>query len=208
LNIKNSLTSAQTELWTKITRAKKENNNQIVLLLAHYLLRSVPEFLELRQLARQAAQALRATRKQNFFEKIQTQFQRAITVRKGKMLFKKQKAEEALLLLELFLGKEPNDVAANELMAEVALSWKPPLYSVALFAIETALAADPKEIRLYIKIAELSLQPEETGEPWNPERAIEAYRSILLQKPNHLVAMQGLKNASALFSMKHDAWRK
>jgi tetratricopeptide (TPR) repeat protein len=200
------LTSAQQYLWTRAQQTMKERCYEDAIFLAQCLLRSTPEFLEARKLARQAAIILVQKKERCFFEKMKIVLHRQLVRAKVLLMMKQQRVAEALVVLENFLATAPHDLTAHLLMATVAEHWTPPLLSLALFSLETALVSNRDHLKLPLEIARVALLPNESMVSWNPERAIEAYQQVLSGDPHHLEARQGLKNASALLSMKHDAW--
>lgn len=200
------LTSAQHQLWITAKEAIKDQSYNDGLFLMQCLLRSVPEFLEARRVARQVAKIIIQKKPPGFLKKATINVQGLFMRVKVSMLIKKQKLAEALVVLENFLEKSPHDLVANRLMAFVAQRSNPPLLSLAIFSLETALVASRENVRLYLELATVALLPDETGTSWNPEQAIMTYQQILSLDPNHLEARQGIKNASALLSMKNDSW--
>ena len=207
-NASETLTSAQKQLWAKAEQAMEKGKEGNALFFAQCLLRSAPEFLAARKLAREAARAVCATRSHGLFKKIQHKIQTLLLLQKATLLMKRHDLPGALMILERILETVPDDLLANRMMVSVALQWLPPCYALALFAMETAAKTRPDDLSLQLELAALCLRPDATGESWNPERAMEAYHHILSREPHHLAARQGLNNASALLSIKNGDWKK
>ncbi|MFZ4116034.1 MAG: hypothetical protein ACOYK6_04835 [Chthoniobacterales bacterium] len=200
------LTSAQQYLWARAQQAMDNHCYSDVIFLAQCLLRSAPALLQARKLARNAAILLFPKKEKRFFKTFRVVLQRQLVRVRVALMIKQQHLAEALLVLENFLAIAPRDLIANRLMVTVAEHWTPPLCSLALFSLETALVDHRHMQALHLEIARVALFPDEQGVAWNPERAIEAYQQVLSEDPHHLGARQGLKNALALLSMRNDSW--
>lgn len=193
------LTSAQKYLWVRAQEEMEDHSFSDVLFLVHSLLRSAPEFLAARRLARKAALRLVRAKKKQVLRSLFRSFVVRVTVA---IMRKQKRYNEALVALERFLAVAPDDLHAHRLMATIAEQSDPPLLSLALFALETALVIHTSSIPLHLEIARVSLLVNQHKCPWNLPRAIEAYQQLLALAPHHLEARQGLKNASALLSMQ------
>ncbi len=196
------LTSAQQHLWHRAEEAEKEKCYEDALFFSHALLRSAPDFLEARVLARRVARIVTGSKEVSFFRKIKLLLQRQLVKIKVLLLLGQQRPAAALMVLEDFLSKAPGDPCLNEWMGRIAAASSPPSPSLALFALEAALLEYPQKKKLHFQIARVALLPDEYGQAWNLERAIEAYQAILTQDPHAWEAKQGLKNTLALLSMK------
>ena len=201
------LTSAQKQLWAKAEQAMERGQKSSTLFLAQCLLRSAPEFLPARKLAREAAHALEAAKTHGFLKKVQIKVQTMILLQRAKILMKRHDLTGALVILEAILGIVPYNFAANRMMVDVALQLQSPWYALALFAMETLVQTRSHDLSLQLELASLCLLPDAIGESWNPARAIDAYHHVLSRAPHHLAARQGLNNASALLSLKNGDWK-
>jgi hypothetical protein len=216
------LTTAQKYLWVRAQEEMEECGD--ALFLAQSLLRSAPEFLEARRLARNIAMRMCEEKSFSVFEKIKRYLQLMVLRGTIAFLIKRKHLDKALLTLEYFLATAPFEESANRLMATVAERWNPPLLPLALFALETALirifhtgsrrlatnqheisglTINHETIELHLEIARVALLFNESGVSWNPERALTAYQQVLSHDPHHLEARQGLKNTLALLSMRN-----
>lgn len=196
------LTSAQYQLWKKIEEIEEVEDTATVLLLLHALLRSAPRFLEGRIKARAIAEKFSSINRFSFLKRLFLIFEQKKIIGRAKQLLKKQKQEEALHLLELFLAKVPHDRIVHEALIQVALAFQDPLYEVAVLSLETLMKFFPNQFQFHFQLAELLLQQDEKGRFLDPKRAITIYQNILLLSPNNLQAKQGVKNASALFALE------
>ena len=176
------------------------------LFLAQALLRSAPDYLEARQLARQAAQALFSKRKQKAPAILFIKIKACLVMLQAQLLMRKKDFPKALILLEQLLGELPSFVPAHHLIAKVALKSTPSHCELALQALEEMVSLQPKNISFHLELARAALLSEPSGTAWQPRRAIEAYQHILSINPHHLEARAGLKNAEALFFIKEDGW--
>ena len=206
--VQEKLTPAQQYLWMRAQEEMVSHCYDNVLFLTNALLRSIPEFLEARKLARQAAMAISDGTPKNFFAIAQLASKRLFVRARVAILVQKKQYSRAILVLENFLAITPCDLTANRLMATVAASWNQALLPVALFALETALWNHPSSISLHLDIARVALLCHQNGVSQALERSITAYQEALHVDPYHLEARQGLKNASALLSMHDDSWKK
>lgn len=197
------LTSAQKYLWVRAQEEMEDCAYSDALFLAQSLLRSAPEFLEARRLARNIAMMMHEEKSFSVFEKIKRYLQLMVLRGTVAFLIKRKHLDKALLTLEYFLATAPLEESANRLMATVAERWNPPLLPLAIFALETALTINYEKIELHLEIARVALLFNESGVSWNPERALIAYQEVLSHDPHHLEARQGLKNMLALLSMRN-----
>jgi tetratricopeptide (TPR) repeat protein len=205
--VQEKLTPAQQHLWMRAQEEMVSHCYNNVLFLTNALLRSAPEFLEARKLARQAAMAVSERTQKNFFTTAQLASQRLFLRVRVAILVQKKQYSRAILVLENFLAIKPCDLTANRLMATVAVSWNQALLPLALFALETAVINHENLIPLHLDIAKVSLLCHQNGFSKTLERSITAYQEVLHIDPYHLEARQGLKNASALLSMHDDSWK-
>ena len=199
------LTPAQQQFWHKANKALAFGRYASALSWIQFLLQSEPEFLEARVMAREIAQHQACTTKRNVFSRCVKRVRCFIALKKIKALAKRD-IPGAIIALESLLGKAPKDMAAHHAMVELAMQWKPPLRAVALLSLEAVIKVQPKSSLHQLKLASFCLRRDDTGKAWNPERALDAYQAVLTIDQHHLIAMQGVKNATALLSIQEGGW--
>lgn len=178
--------------WLKAMSAMQLKNPGYTIQLLQSILKSCPEFLAGRQLARKAAMAKTGGKKSLFSTasfsalKIQAQI--------------KKDALGAIEAVEKCLETEPNNTQLNQILKEAALEAKMP--ELAAFALETILESSPKDAKTLHELAKHHLQ---FG---NPQKSVDLYQKIIDITPNDMVAIKGLKDASASASMKSGGWEK
>lgn len=199
------LTSVQQQLWAKAHQALEEKRDVTAISWLQLLLQSEPEFFEARVLGRQIA-LKKIPGRDHLFIALRNKVKVFFILRRVKTFTKKENITEALIALELLLIELPKEIAAHRLMVKVAMKYKPPLREVALLSLEILVKENPSNVLRLLELGAFCLKNDEEGFAWNPARALEAYRAVLVINPHDLQAIQGSKNASALLSMKNDGW--
>lgn len=201
-------TAAEKKLLATAQNALISKKEEAALTLAQALLRIHPASLEARKLARQAAEVLYSRKKKTtlkiFLEKKRAFF----LLIKIKSKIQKKEHAEALIALEKLLGDMPELLVAHRLMARVALALNPPLYDLALLEMEEVVKRAPQNLSFCLELARVALLVEPHEGALHPARALEIYQHILAIDPHHLEAQAGIKNASALLSIKQNGWNK
>lgn len=178
--------------WLKAMSAMQLKNYGYTIQLLQTILKSCPEFLAGRQLARRAAMAKTGGKKSIFSTaslsalKIQSQI--------------KKDPLEAMDALEKCFESEPNNPQLNQILREAALAANLP--EVAAFALETILESSPKDVKILHELAKHHMQ---FGKP---DKAITLYQRIIEISPNDLAGIKGMKDASASASMQSGGWEK
>ena len=178
--------------WLKAMSAMQLKNYGYTIQILQTILKSCPDFLAGRQLARKAALAKTGGKKSLFstasFSALKIQAQ----VKKDPL--------EALDAIEKCLEAEPNNPQLNQTLREAALAANLP--EVAAFALETILESSPKDTKT---LHELAKHQQQFGAP---DKAVELYQRILEITPNDMAAIKGMKDASASASMQSGGWEK
>ena len=186
------LPQSQRAAWLKAISAIELRNYGYAIQLLQNVLRSHPDFLLARQLARKAAIARFSGRKgvlgglSSASSAIKLQSQ----VRKDPV--------GSLDAMEKLLEADPFSAPANQLLKEAATAAKMP--DLALFALETIVAGNPKDTRTMHELAKLYMENEQ------PSKAGNLYSKILEINPNDLSAAKGSKDAAAAASMQKGGW--
>ena len=187
------LPQSQRATWLKAMSAMELRNYGYAIQLLQTVLRSHPEFLLARQLARRAAVAKFGGRKGVLgglsgasFSSLKLQSQ----VKKDPVA--------AFDAIEKMLEADPYSSQANQLLKEAALGAKMP--EVALFALETIVGGNPKDTRTMHELAKLYMENEQ------PAKAGDVFGKILEINPNDLSAVKGGKDAAAAASMQKGGW--
>jgi len=178
--------------WLKAMSAMQLKNYGYTIQLLQPILKSCPEFLAGRQLARKAALAKTGGKKSLFstasFSAMKIQGQT------------KKDPLGAIDALEKSLETEPNNPQLNLILRDAAIAANLP--EVAAFALETILDSSPKDVKI---LHELAKHHQQFG---NPQKAVDLYQRIIDTAPNDLAAIKGLKDASASASMQSGGWEK
>jgi tetratricopeptide (TPR) repeat protein len=182
-------------MWLKAMSAMELRNYGYAIQLLQVVLKSYPEFLLARQLARKAAVAKSAGKKGILGGISSASF----STMKVQSLVKKDPVA-AMDAVEKILESEPHNPQANQLLKEAALGAKMP--EVAVFALETIIQGNPKDTKTMHELAKLYLT---CGEP---TKAVDVYGKILDVTPNDLAAVKGGKDAAAAASMQRGGWEK
>jgi tetratricopeptide (TPR) repeat protein len=182
-------------MWLKAMSAMELRNYGYAIQLLQVVLKSYPEFLLARQLARKAAVAKSAGKKGILGGISSASF----STMKVQSLVKKDPVA-AMDAVEKILESEPYNPQANQLLKEAALGAKMP--EVAVFALETIIQGNPKDTKTMHELAKLYLTCSE------PTKAVDVYGKILDVTPNDLAAVKGGKDAAAAASMQRGGWEK
>lgn len=181
--------------------AMELKNYPYVIQLCQGLLQSIPDFLDGRRFARRAAIEKAKSAKKGFLSGLGLS-----SASKAGGLIKKNDIAGALVMLEEFLGDDPQNVQANALLQEAAMKCDPPMLEVAIFAFETILEANPKDKEQLTKFATFCMEKDASGRPRDPGRAVDIFNRILDLSPNDLVAIKGSKDAAAAQSVQQGGW--
>ncbi len=179
--------------WLKAVAAIELRNFSYAIELLQNLLQQEPEFLTGRQLLRRTAVTRAKAEKKGFFN-ISTS---PIALMKAQRELKKD-PRKTIELLEKVLGNEPYNSQANMLLKEAAIGAQFP--EIAIFAMETLLENDPKDVKILHELGRLFHQYEQS------DKAVEAYGRISEIDPTDLEALKLGKDASARASMKTGGW--
>jgi tetratricopeptide (TPR) repeat protein len=178
--------------WLKAMSAMQLKNYGYAIQLIQTVLKSHPDFLAARQLARKAAIARSAGKK----TLLSTASFSAI---KLQSLVKKD-ALAALESIEKCLETEPTNPQLNHILKDACLEAKMP--ETAAFALETILEGAPKDTKVMHDLAKHHMQHGAPG------KAAEIFHRILSITPNDLAAVKGAKDAAASDSMISGGWNK
>lgn len=178
--------------WLKAMSAMQLKNHGYTIQLLQTILKSCPEFLAGRQLARKAAMAKTGGKKSLFSTASFSAMKIQAQIKKDPL--------GAIEALEKCLETEPNNPQLNQILKEAALEAKLP--EVAAFALETILESSPKDVKTLHELAKHHLQ---FG---NPQKSVDLYQKIVEITPNDMAAIKGLKDASASASMQSGGWEK
>lgn len=178
--------------WLKAMSAMQLKNYGYTVQLLQPVLKSHPEFLDGRRLARQAQIAKTGGKK----PLISTASIAAMKLQ-GQV---KKDPTAALEAIEKALDAEPRNAQLNQLLKDAAIALKMP--ETAAFALETILDGAPKDIKLLHELASFQM---ESGAP---DKAQKLYQRILAISPNDLAAIKGSKDAAAANSMQKGGWDK
>jgi tetratricopeptide (TPR) repeat protein len=187
------LPQSQRATWLKAMSAMELRNYSYAIQLLQALLKSHPDFLLARQLARKAAIA-RSGGKKGVLGSLSGASISSIRLQSQT----KKDPVAAFVAIEKILESDPYSPPANQLLKEAALSAKMP--ELALFALETIVAGNPKDTKTMHELARLYMQNDQ------PAKAVHVYGKILEIHPNDLAAVKGSKDAAAAESMQRGGW--
>lgn len=179
--------------WLKAMSAIELRNLGYAIELLQNLLRQEPEFLTARQVLRRAEVARTKGKKKGFFS-ISTA---PLAIMKAQRELKKD-PRKALELIEEVLETNPYNPQANLLLKEAAIAGNYP--EIAIFALETLLEKEPKDVNILHQLGQLYHQYEQS------DRAVEVYNRIAEIDPLDLKAVKLGKDASARASMQKGGW--
>jgi tetratricopeptide (TPR) repeat protein len=204
LKTQKDLSPQQKQTWLKAMSAMELKNYPYVIQLCQGLLQILPDFLDGRKMARQAAVEKSKTAKKGFFSGFGGGS--SIALMKVSTLLKKNDLSAALVAIEEVLADDPRSAQANTMLQEIALKWDPPMKELAIYASETILEGQPKDKQQLSRFASFCMERDENGSPRDPVRAVEIYNRILAIAPNDLAAIKGSKDASAAMSVQKGGW--
>jgi tetratricopeptide (TPR) repeat protein len=193
LKSEKDLPESQRVTWLKAMSAMELRNYGYAIQLLQTLLKSHPDFLLARQLARKAAVA-RTGGKKGVLSGLSSASFSSIRLQSQA----KKDPVGALASIEKILESDPYNPQANQLLKEAALAAAMP--ELALFALETIVAGHPKDTKTMHELAKLYM---ENGQPG---KAGQIYGKILEIYPNDLAAVKGGKDAAAADSMQKGGW--
>ena len=170
-------------------------NYQYAIQLLQGILKAYPEFLLCRKLARKAAIA-KCAGKKNLLSGLSGASLSIIKIQSQM----KRDALGAIEAIEKLLESDPYNPQVNQLLKEAALLANLP--EVAEFALETIIEGNPKDTKTMHELAKMLMAHSK------PEQAVEVYNRILKVAPNDLAAIKGSKDASAAASMMRGGWER
>jgi len=179
--------------WLKAVAAIEVRNFGYAINLLQDLLKQEPEFLTGRQMLRRAEVTLAKTEKKGFFHIAAG----PLEVMKAQRELKKN-PRKAIELVEKVLEADPYSPQANMLLKDAALAAHYP--EIAIFAMETLLESDSKDMRVLHELGRLYHQYEQS------DKAVEIYNRISEIHPTDLEAVRLGKDASARASMQKGGW--
>lgn len=179
--------------WLKAVAAIELRNFGYAIELLENLLKQEPEFLTGRQMLRRAAVTRARSEKKSFFNLSAS----PLAVMKAQRELKKD-PRKAIELLEKILEIEPYNQQANMLLKEAAVAAEYP--EIAIFAIETLLEREPRDVKALHELGRLYHKYERS------DKAVEVYGRIAEIDPADLEAVKLGKDASARASMKKGGW--
>jgi tetratricopeptide (TPR) repeat protein len=179
--------------WLKAVAAIELRNFAYAIDLLQNLLKQEPEFLTGRQMLRRAEVTRARTEKKGFFN-ISTA---PLAVMKAQRELKKD-PRKTIELVEKVLETGPYNSQANMLLKEAAVAANYP--EIAIFAMETLLEDDPRDVKVLHELGRLYRQYDQS------DNAVEVYNRISEIDPIDLIAVKLGKDASARASMKKGGW--
>jgi len=179
--------------WLKAVAAIELRNFGYAIDLLQNLLRQEPEFLTGRQMLRRAEVTRVKTEKKGFFN-ISTA---PLAVMKAQRELKKD-PRKTIELVEKVLETGPYNPQANMLLKDAAIAANHP--EIAIFAMETLLENDPREVKVLHELGRLYHRYDQS------DKAVEVYNRISEIDPLDLDAVKLGKDASARASMKGGGW--
>ncbi|MBA3651672.1 MAG: tetratricopeptide repeat protein, partial [Chthoniobacterales bacterium] len=122
-----------------------------------------------------------------------------LAVMKAHRELKKDPAK-TIELVEKVLETDPYNLQANMLLKDAAVAAKYP--EIAVFALETLLENDPRDVKVLHELGRLYHQYDQS------DKAVEIYNRITEINPVDLEAAKLGKDAAARASMKHGGWNE
>ncbi len=189
------LSDQQRGYWLKAVAAIELRNFGYAIELLQNLLKQVPEFLTGRQMLRRAEVTRAKTEKKGFFN-ISTA---PLAVMKAQRELKKDPVR-TIEQVEKILEMGPYNLQANMLLKDAAVAAKFP--EIAVFALETLLENDPRDLKVLHELGRLYHQYDQS------DKAVEIYNRITEINPVDLEASKLGKDAAAQASMKQGGWNE
>ena len=193
VRIEKDLSDQLRGFWLKAVAAIELHNFGYAIDLLQNLLKDEPEFLTGRQMLRRAEVIRARTEKKGFFHLSSA----PLAVMKAERELKKDPMK-AMELIEKVLETGPYNPQANMLLKDAAVAANYP--EIAIFAMETLLEKDAKDVKVLHELGRLYRQYEQN------EKAVEVYNRISEIVPTDLEANKLGKDASARASMKEGGW--
>jgi tetratricopeptide (TPR) repeat protein len=193
LRIEKDLNEQLRGSWLKAVAAIELRNFGYAIDLLQNLLKHEPEFLTGRQMLRRAEVTRARTGKKGLFH-ISTA---PLAVMKAQRELKKNPGK-TIELIEKVLETDPYDPPANMLLKDAAVAADYP--EIAIFAMETLLENDAKNVKVLHELGRLYQQYEQS------DKAVEVYNRISEIAPTDLEALKLGKDASARALMKQGRW--
>jgi tetratricopeptide (TPR) repeat protein len=181
--------------WLKAVTAIELRNFSYAIDLLQNLLKQEPEFLTGRQMLRRTEVTRAKTEKKGFFN-ISTA---PLAVMKAQRELKKDPAK-TIELVEKVLEMGPYNLQANMLLKDAAVAAVYP--EIAIFAMETLLENDPRDVKVLHELGRLYHQYDQS------DKAVEIYNRITEINPVDLEAVKLGKDAAARASMKQGGWNE
>ena len=181
--------------WLKAVAAIELRNFGYAIDLLQNLLKDEPEFLIGREMLRRAEVTRTKAEKKGFFH-LSTA---PLAVMKAQRELKKN-PRKAIELIEKALEAAPYNPQANMLLKDAAVAADYP--EIAIFAMETLLENDSKNLNVLHELGRLYHQYEQS------DKAVEVYNRIAEIAPTDLEAIKLGNDASARASMKDGGWTK
>ena len=181
--------------WLKAVAAIELRNFGYAIDLLQNLLKQEPEFLTARQMLRRAEVTRAKTEKKGFFN-ISTA---PLAVMKAQRELKKDPTK-TIELVEKVLEMGPYNLQANMLLKDAAVAADYP--EIAIFAMETLLENDPRDVKVLHELGRLYHRYEQS------DKAVEIYNRISEIDPVDLEAVKLGKDAAARASMKQGGWNE
>lgn len=179
--------------WLKAVAAIELRNFGYAIDLLQNLLKQEPEFLTGRQMLRRAEVTRIKAEKRGFFN-ISTA---PLAIMKAQRELKKD-PKKTIELVEKVLEAGPYNLQANMLLKDAAVAAAYP--EIAIFAMETLLENDPRDVKVLHELGRLFHQFDQS------DKAVEVYNRISEIDPLDLEAAKLGKDASARASMKGGGW--
>jgi len=189
------LPESQRTSWLKALSAMELKNYGYAIQLLQLVLKSHPDFLVGRQLARRAGIAKNAGKKSLLGNISSPSF----SILKAQGLVKKDPVA-AMDEAEKALASDPFSGQLNQLLKDAALAANIP--EVAMFALETIVQGNPKDVKTMHELAKLYMAHQQ------PSKAVDVYGRILEVTPNDLAAVKGGKDAAAATTMQRGGWER
>ena len=181
--------------WLKAVTAIELRNFGYAIDLLQNLLRQEPEFLTGRQMLRRAEVTRARTEKKGFFN-ISTA---PLAVMKAQRELKKDPGK-TIELVEKVLETGPYNPQAKMLLKDAAIAANYP--EIAVFAMETLLENDPRDVKVLHELGRLYHQYDQS------DKAVEIYNRISEINPLDIKAVKLGKDAAARASMKQGGWNE
>jgi tetratricopeptide (TPR) repeat protein len=181
--------------WLKAVTAVELRNFGYAIDLLQTLLKEEPEFLTGRQMLRRAEVTRAKMEKKRGFNISTT----PLAVLKAQRELKKDPVK-TIELVEKILELEPYNLQANMLLKDAAVAADYP--EIAIFAIETLLENQPRDVKVLHELGRLFHRYDQSG------KAVEIYNRITEINPNDLQAVKLGKDAAARDSMKQGGWHE